>query len=528
MLNLKKIAIKENIVLVYSLALTIVSTLFVIVISRQMIGDQVPDEEAVALSLGFFILGQFLGFVFFNRLNIKNILMQLFAAEFLLAVLLTCALPIYFLGFSIVKIFFYGYLVKYTYIYLLTVSFCVGFLSGGEMPSLVRYLGGQNRHWTLMLAVNYFGLLVAYLSSATYFLPTYAICGTAYFCAQLCQVMLVFLSFNLFFLQKINIKFKTIFGAIVIFICLQAVSFYQVERLNQIYLKSKYSKLIFNSLDIESLKLANKTIWQSLDIYSLTTRFQTIDLQVENPEQKNFTLYLNGNIQFSQSSVDSYHEIFSAAAFLYIKEAPQKVLILGGGDGILANALLSAYSVNQIDLVELDSEMIIFSKENEIIRRLNHDSLVKKNIHIYTKDGWTFLNENEKSKNKYDIIFCDFPFPNSFDTVKLYSYEFYLSVSRSLSDQGILVFDGPLQAKNKFGKFIDIVGASLRKAEFIDIRQHGADEGFFVASKTKLEPDFDRIKNKLSLKSLFLMGSGRLALKKDAVVNSVFQEMTFE
>ncbi len=524
------IQFKKTTVFIYSVLLTMLSTLFIICISKQMTLDHVPDEKSVSLTLGFFLIGQFFGFRILNRPNINNKLIQLYFSEMALVVLMLFSLPIYFSVFSILKIFGLKYLTLFIYLYFLGISFCVGFFSGAELPSLVSILGSKEKDWTFILAANYFGLLMAYIFSVSYFIPTYSIYGTANLCAQLSQMLFVLLSLYVFIFQKFRIRFRVAVVLLMIFIGLQVFNFmFNHEKNQQIYLKSKYAKILYGIFSFDNLDQVLSRLNQMPNILSITTKFQTIDLMVAEHQSNIFSLYLNGHLQFSQSSVARYHEIFSASAFLYANKKIEHILVLGGGDGILANTILK-YADTKIDLIELDQQMILLSTENQILRNLNHDSLINKNVTIHIEDAWAFLqnNINSSAPIKYDLIFCDFPFPNSFDTVKLYSFEFYFKLKQSLSPDGILVFDAPILARHQNVYFKDIVSSTLQKAGFADLRLHGSDEGFFVASAKTLTADYDRIQNHISLKSLFEMGDGRQIFNLEAPINTIYKEMSFE
>jgi hypothetical protein len=54
--------------------------------------------------------------------------------------------------------------------------------------------------------------------------------------------------------------------------------------------------------------------------------------------------------------------------------------------------------------------------------------------------------------DKYDAIFIDFPYPNSYDLARLYSLEFYTYVRRALSPDGFVVLDAPFYNKEDYTK----------------------------------------------------------------------------
>lgn len=120
-------------------------------------------------------------------------------------------------------------------------------------------------------------------------------------------------------------------------------------------------------------------------------------------------LVLDDVIQLSELDCDVYHESFAHIPMSYIKE-PERVLILGGGDGILAKELLK-YTNLFIDLVDIDP--VVLSASSKYLEKLNNNSLTNSRVNIFNQDALTFCN-NAKLET-YDAIFGDItdPHPNS-------------------------------------------------------------------------------------------------------------------
>tara|TARA_A100001011_G_scaffold391170_1_gene476067 strand:- start:2183 stop:2998 length:816 start_codon:yes stop_codon:yes gene_type:complete len=120
-------------------------------------------------------------------------------------------------------------------------------------------------------------------------------------------------------------------------------------------------------------------------------------------------LVLDDIIQLSELDCDIYHESFAHIPMSYIEE-PDRVLILGGGDGILAKELLK-YSNVCIDLVDIDP--IVLDLSSKYLKQLNNDSLNNSRVKVFNLDALTFCNNVELET--YDAIFGDItdPHPNS-------------------------------------------------------------------------------------------------------------------
>ena len=72
-------------------------------------------------------------------------------------------------------------------------------------------------------------------------------------------------------------------------------------------------------------------------------------------------LALDDIIQLSELDCDRYHETFAHIPMSCINQ-PQRALILGGGDGILAKELLK-YPDLKVDMVDIDEKVCRLSEE---------------------------------------------------------------------------------------------------------------------------------------------------------------------
>ena len=85
-------------------------------------------------------------------------------------------------------------------------------------------------------------------------------------------------------------------------------------------------------------------------IYSEQTPYQKLVLTKHKDDVR---LYINGNIQFSSMDEYRYHEVLVHVPMSAAKKR-EKVLILGGGDGLAVREVLKYPETQQIDLVDLD------------------------------------------------------------------------------------------------------------------------------------------------------------------------------
>ena len=151
--------------------------------------------------------------------------------------------------------------------------------------------------------------------------------------------------------------------------------------------------------------------------------------------QDHHWLYLNGNEQFSSYDEERYHEPLVHPA-MAVSVARERVLILGGGDGLAAREVLKYGEVDSLVLVDLDPAMTRLGLENPIFLRLNRESLHDPRVRIFNRDAYAFLKED---RGLFDVIIIDLPDPKTIELARLYSREFYQLAMRHLSRGGILV-----------------------------------------------------------------------------------------
>jgi spermidine synthase len=146
-------------------------------------------------------------------------------------------------------------------------------------------------------------------------------------------------------------------------------------------------------------------------------------------------LYIDGHIQFSSRDEYRYHE-YLVHPLLSIKGSRERVLVLGGGDGLAAREILKYDDVTHVDLVDIDPEMLRIGRELPILRRLNDKSMEDPRLHTYAQDAFSFINQ---PGILYDRVIIDMPDPHNEAINKLYSREFYTMISKRMKDGAVVV-----------------------------------------------------------------------------------------
>jgi len=167
-------------------------------------------------------------------------------------------------------------------------------------------------------------------------------------------------------------------------------------------------------------------------IYARQTRFQKLVLTRWRTDLR---LFINGNLQFSTTDEHRYHESLVHPA-LGLIERPERLLVLGGGDGMAVREALQHGSLREIVLVDIDPEMTRLFRENPLLKRLNNGSLSHPKVRVVNADAMAHLRGEAGS---YDVIIMDLPDPNDLSVGKLYTRAFFRLARRRLRPGGVLV-----------------------------------------------------------------------------------------
>lgn len=332
-----------------------------------------------------------------------------------------------------------------------TLTFFIGLLSGFEIPLMVRIaedrLGESSDSEYQIFGINYIGTLVGTTFFAYLLLPKLDVIKTSVVVAML--NILVCLYFIVRYL-KVNQK-RYIISSLLVISCGLLIGFNE-KKITQTYLKLFYYMPKILAQDSQNLSglyskiehmpevERSKSLYQYLDIFSYPT--------VDHGVYKDSTiLTLDTNFQFNTATEFFYHQAFAHVSIAMNEKVPKKVLLLGGGDGLLLRELLKYDEIDSIDFIELDEKMLDLAKGR--FAELNQHSLNNPKVKTQVNDGFYYL---RNTTNKYDAIFIDFPYPNSYDLARLYSVEFYRYVNKALNPGGFVTLDAPFFDKENTPK----------------------------------------------------------------------------
>lgn len=156
-------------------------------------------------------------------------------------------------------------------------------------------------------------------------------------------------------------------------------------------------------------------------------------IQIADTLQYGRILILDGVFQTSVKDEWTYHEMISHVP-LMMHPHPERVLIIGGGDGGVAREVCRHDCVKQVDLCDIDGRVIALSKEYfpTISKVLNNPP---EKLHVHVGDGIAFA---KQVKDFYDVIIIDCSDPIG-PGEGLFTRDFYRSAFSALREDGLIV-----------------------------------------------------------------------------------------
>ncbi|MBM7649427.1 spermidine synthase [Bacillus ectoiniformans] len=350
-------------------------------------------------------------------------------------------------------------------LFLYGVTIIVGTLTGVELPVLIRKandIGVELKKSTAMvLFSDYAGGLFGGLLFIFLLRPYFGLVKTAFLVAAINIVVALWITFRF---RKELTRFTLHAGAGIFFLLVIVAG------------------ALFGE---EAAFHFEQKLYKDPIVYSEQSNYQQIILTREEGDTR---LYLDGQLQFSSADEHRYHEtlVHPAVAASGKKE---RVLVLGGGDGLAVRELLKYKEIRDITLVDLDPAVVEAAKTHHLLTDLNEHSLEDKKVNILHEDAFRFM---ETAKGFYDVILVDLPDPNNESLNKLYTLEFYSLLRNHLSPDGAMMIQAtsPVFAPEVYWTIDSTVGAANLETEnlHVDIPSFGG-WGFILASREPIRLD---------------------------------------
>ncbi|MEX0844940.1 MAG: polyamine aminopropyltransferase [Balneolaceae bacterium] len=169
------------------------------------------------------------------------------------------------------------------------------------------------------------------------------------------------------------------------------------------------------TIGLKKLLFSEQTEYQLVEVYETDTwgNLMTID----------------GMVMLSEMDEFVYHEMV-AHPVMFAHSKPEKILIIGGGDGGTAREVLKHSSVKQVDMVEIDEAVVRASKEYfPGVGAWDDDRL-----NVLFEDGIAFV---KAAKSEYDVIIVDGSDPVG-PAEGLFEKDFFQFCFDALKNDGVL------------------------------------------------------------------------------------------
>ncbi|KAL4451019.1 hypothetical protein ABPG74_021341 [Tetrahymena malaccensis] len=191
-------------------------------------------------------------------------------------------------------------------------------------------------------------------------------------------------------------------------------------------------KLICNESENKSEILFNAKL-----IYREMTPYQ--ELRVYDTLQMGRILLLDDMVQITQEVEDNYTiDMVAGVVNRNENKIYNHILIIGGGDMLIANYLLERFSdvVKKITICEIDQRVIEVVKTFFFDSNLVNESIEKGKLNIVYQDGSLYAKELADQGQQVDgvIIDCTDFLPEGGVSSSLFTEEFYINITKCLKN----------------------------------------------------------------------------------------------
>ncbi|MEM1772513.1 MAG: methyltransferase domain-containing protein [Desulfurococcaceae archaeon] len=147
------------------------------------------------------------------------------------------------------------------------------------------------------------------------------------------------------------------------------------------------------------------------------------------------SLLLDKYVQSTEKDEHLYHELLVQPA-MAVHPNPEKVLILGGGEGATLREVLKHSTVKEAVMVDIDPVVVEFSKK--YLEHMHQGSFYDPRAKVVIMNGKEYV--KTAPQNYFDVVIMDLTDPYGSEIAKpLYSPEFFAEVKKIMKPDGIVV-----------------------------------------------------------------------------------------
>ena len=160
-------------------------------------------------------------------------------------------------------------------------------------------------------------------------------------------------------------------------------------------------------------------------------------IQVFDTPTHGRVLALDSIVQLTERDECAYSEMLAHVP-IYSHGAVRRVMIVGGGDGAIAEEVLKHPTVAQVDLVDIDPRVIDIARLH--FRSVSGTAFDDPRLSVHTEDAVAFLDRvGQGAAAPYDLVIADRPDPVGPAQV-LFAERFYRLVAGALTPTGVSVY----------------------------------------------------------------------------------------
>ena len=157
-------------------------------------------------------------------------------------------------------------------------------------------------------------------------------------------------------------------------------------------------------------------------------------IQVFDSVANGRVLVLDGILQLTDRDESAYSEMLVHPT-MFEHGKVRRVLIVGGGDGAVAEEVLKHPGVERVDLVDIDAEVVDVAKE--FFAHVHKGAFDDDRLTFHPEDAFEFLGSTPAGT--YDLAIADRPDPVG-PAQSLFANDFYSRLQHALASRGVGVF----------------------------------------------------------------------------------------
>lgn len=375
--------------------------LVVATLSSYLLGNSVTQ---FSFTIGFFLFAMGVGSLLSRRIK-RHELRWFIVVELLIAVFGSTSALVLYAVFAAADFY-------YT-LTMIAVSLAVGICIGLEIPLLTRIVADRSSLSSALadvLSIDYLGALVGSLAFPLILLPLLGVTQTAFLTGLLNVVVASLLLWQ--FRDRLSVGWARGLSWACGFVTL--------------------AMFAGSVLSTDLVHIFEQRLYDEVIIHREQTPYQRI-IMTRNGED--VRLYLDGNLQFSRRDEYRYHEML-VHPVMSIARNHERVLVLGGGDGMVARELLKYDDVQEIIVVDLDPAMTELAQTHRLLRQLNAEAMLDARVTVVNEDAFNYI---QRLDSLFPVVIIDLPDPNNESLSKLYSQQFYQMLRARLTPDGLFI-----------------------------------------------------------------------------------------